>query len=215
MLFEGASPADANAALLGRAEYLLELGRYADALDALDRLRPYALADEEIAHSASLRMQALYRMGDYTSAAALLGQDAPPSSRIDALVLAAAGRYDEALALAESLRPDRAEELRSLFREAPSPRNEGLAAALSMLPPLGHLYLGDSSWPGVTLMSYTGAALTVWQFLEGNWVSAILSGGMLLNASYMEHNIATVPERTAAANAARLSLFLSRLEALL
>ena len=38
VLFLGASPAVANEALVARAQCLLELGRYADALDALERV---------------------------------------------------------------------------------------------------------------------------------------------------------------------------------
>lgn len=215
VLFEGASPAVANAALLSRAEFLIELARYDEALDALDRLRLYALTEEEHVRSGRMRALAQYRMGDYASAAASLGPDVAEPSILAVLTLASVGRFDEALAVAIALRPDREEDLRILFRDAPNPRSEGLATMLSMLPPLGHLYIGDSAWPGVTVLSYAGAALTVWQFLEGNWVNAILGGGMLLNASYMEHNIATVPERTAAFNSERLSRFLSRLEAML
>lgn len=215
MLFEGAAPSVANAALLGRAEYLLGLDRYADALDALDRLRMYALSDESLSRATQMRTLALYRMGDYDSAAAQLGSSVTVPSGLSVLVLASVRRYDEALSLAVTLRPDREEELRGLFVDAPRARKEGIATMLSLLPPLGHLYIGDASWPGVTVLSYAGAALTVWQLLEGNWVNAILGGGMLLNASYMEHNIATAPERTVAFNSERLSRFLASLEAML
>lgn len=215
MLFEGASPAVANAALLSRAEYLLDLERYADAIDALDRLRMYALAEDDHMRASCMRTLALYRMGDYDSAAAQLGAGAAEPSALSVLTLASVGRYDEALSLAVTLRPDREEALRELFDNAPLARKEGIATMLSLLPPLGHLYIGDSAWPGVTVLSYAGAALTVWQLLEGNWVNAILGGGMLLNASYMEHNIATAPERTAAFNSERLSRFLASLEAML
>jgi len=138
VLFEGASPAVANAALLSRAEYLLDLERYADAIDALDRLRMYALAEDDLMRASRMRTLALYRMGDCDSAAAQLGAGAAEPSALSVLTLASVGRYDEALSLAVTLRPDREEALRELFDNAPLARKEGIATMLSLLPPLGH-----------------------------------------------------------------------------
>lgn len=218
VLFHGASPAEANAALLSRAACLEQLGRYDDALDALDRLRLFAMSADDRLRSNHLRGVAMLRTGNYQGAAGCLDEGFPQdkeASRDAALILASDRRFDESLSLAVSLYPQHSDELQKLFKKAPKARKEGAAMMLSFLPPLGHIYLKDDKWLGTTLASYAGAALTVWQFIEGNYITAILGGGMLLNASYMEHNIATVPQRTQQANQKAMESFLDKLESLL
>ena len=216
VLFEGASPAEANAALLSRAECLVPLGRYADAADALDRLRLFALSDSDRLRSNHLRAMILFRNGNYAGAASCLDEGFPDDAAHDAiLILAGAGRADEAISMALETYPAKSEELNRLFSKAPKPRKEGTALALSFVPPFGHLYLGEKDWFPTTLMSYAGMAITAWQIVEGNYVNAFLGGGMLLNASYMEHNIATSRIRTEEANERRMREFLGALEDIL
>lgn len=72
ILWEGASPADANAALLARAECLIGLERWADALNSLERLRMFALSSQEREKAAYLKALTNYRMGNNYAAAAIL-----------------------------------------------------------------------------------------------------------------------------------------------
>ena len=215
VLFEGAAPAEANAALLSRAACLLELQRYADAADALDRLRLFALSDEDRLRSNHLRAMTLFRTGNFSGAVSCLDEGFPEgeeASRDAVLILAGAGRFAQARELAVSILPEREEQLNAIFSKAPRLKKEGTTLALSFLPPLGHLYLKEKDWLPVTLVSYGSMALTAFQIVEGNYLNAFLGGGMLLNASYMEHNIATFKERTDAANENLMREFLTALE---
>lgn len=216
VLFLGASPAVANEALVARAQCLLELGRYADALDALERVRLFALSAEDAAKVHLLQGISHYHSGDYEGAASFMAEgfpDTPQAGVYSVLILAGARRYDESLSKALDIYPDKEARLRELFSEAPFRKKEGTATMLSLLPPLGHIYLGEKDWPGITALSYAGMAFTAWQLIEGNWLTGILGGGLFLNATYMEHNISTMAERTARANEKSLGLFLERLEA--
>lgn len=215
VLFEGAAPAEANAALLSRVGCLVALQRYADAADALDRLRMFALSDEDRLRCNHLRAMTLYRTGNYSGAASCLDEGFPEgdeAKRDAVLILSGAGRFQQAKELAVSILPGREAQLDALFAKAPRLKKEGTTLALSLLPPLGHLYLKEKNWLPVTLVSYGSMALTAWQIVEGNYLNAFLGGGMLLNASYMEHNIATFKERTDAANERLMREFLATLE---
>lgn len=218
VLYNGASPAQANAALLGRAECLIQLQRYTDALDALDRLRLFALSAEERLTGNHLKGVSLFRTGNYAGALVCFNEGFPSgkaAERDAVLILAGDGKYDEALNKAVALDSEKAPQLRKLFAEAPKARNATTAFILSFIPPLGHIYLKEKNWLPTTLMSYAGAALTAWQAVEANYITAIVGGGILLNASYMEHNLATVQQRTAAADEAAVTEFLTKLEKLL
>ena len=218
VLYEGAEPARANQALIGRARCLIELERYADAIDALDRIRLFALPAEDAPEVHRLQALARFRSGDWPSAAAYLQEGFPSGVEADmlrVLILAAVHNYTDALQAALAIAPRKRAELESLFAKAPKHKNETTAAMLSLLPPLGHLYLGSGKWPAVTLTSYAGAALAAWQIVEGNYLTAILGGGLLLNASYMEHNIAQMPALTAETNRSATEKFLASLEELL
>ncbi|MBQ7253479.1 MAG: hypothetical protein IJS30_02245 [Bacteroidales bacterium] len=215
VLYEGAAPAEANAALLSRAASLVGLQRYDDAADALDRLRLYALSDEDRLRCNHLRAVTLFRTGNYCGAVSCLDEGFPEGKEAwcDAvLILSGAGRFSQARQLAVNILPEREAQLNDLFSKAPRFKKEGTTLALSFLPPLGHLYLKEKNWLPVTLISYGGMALTAWQIVEGNYLNAFLGGGLLLNASYMEHNIATFKERTDAANEKLMREFLTTLE---
>lgn len=218
VLYQGASPAEANRALISRTEALIELGRWEDAVDAMDRVRMFALSKEDALTANLLQGIAHYRMGDYSGAAGFLAEGFPDTERAAiyrVLILAGNRKWPEAEMAAIELRPDMQEALQSLFRKTPVLKKPGTAAMLSLLPPLGHAYLVDKDWFWPTIMSYGGAALTVWQVVEGNYLTGLLGGGMLLNASYMEKNIATAPERAAAVNEESLKAFLANLESII
>lgn len=218
VLFRGASPAVANAALLGRAECLVGIGRYKDAVDALERVRMFALRPEEMLEKNYLQGLSLYRLGEYEGAAVCLDEGFPESrdaKKLSVLILSGVRRTDEALAVAGEAFPERFDDIRALLRKLPGIKKEGTATMLALLPPLGHLYLGEKDWPAVSAMSYLGAALSVWQIVEGNYITGILGGGMILNASYMENNIAQMAARTQKTNERNMAEFLSSLEALM
>ena len=72
VLFEGASPDDANFALLARAECLIGLERWADAADAIDRLRLYALDAQKLPEVTYMKALCKYKAGDPDGAYATL-----------------------------------------------------------------------------------------------------------------------------------------------
>ena len=72
VLWEGAGPADANDALLARAQCLIGLERWADAADAIDRLRLYALDAAQLPEVTYLKALCKFKGGDSEGAYAIL-----------------------------------------------------------------------------------------------------------------------------------------------
>lgn len=179
ILFEGASPADANAALLERSESLVSLERWADALESLSRLRLYALSADDFPRVAYLKMLCKLRTGDCEGAYADLVQGA-----------------------AEGWWPSPG--------ERPKAKSPVTAILLSILPPAGHMYVHSADGIPVALASYASAAFTVWQALEGNWITVVLGGGSLLSMNYMRRNLQRVPFLAEEYNAAALEEYLEK-----
>ena len=160
-LFEGAGADDANAALLERAQCLIGLERWADAADALDRLRLYALSEDRLPEVTYLKALCTYRAGDSAGAYAVLQE----------------GESQGFWTLTGQ----------------PSRKSPVVAAFLAMNPPAGHFYVGSKKWPLVTLASYASVVFTVWQMIEGNWITAVLGGIVLVDESFVRRNVMAVP----------------------
>ena len=175
-LWEGASPADANDALVKRSQCLISLERWADASDALERLRLYALDPEKLPEVTYLRALCKYKAGDSEGAYA-------------------------------TLKEGESQGFWNLGTKQPKTKSPVIAAILAMNPPQGHFYVGSRKWPLVTLASYASLAFTVWQMIEGNWITAILGGIVMVDESYVRRNVMTVPLMAEQYNAASVEKY--------
>ena len=175
VLFEGAGADDANAALLARARCLIGLERWADAADALDRLRLYAL-------DASLLPEVTY---------------------LKALCRSGAGDAAGAYAVLQE------GESQGFWTLNGQPRKKSpiVAAFLALNPPAGHLYVESKKWPLVTLASYGSVIFTAWQLIEGNWITAVLGGIVLVDESFVRRNMMAVPAMADEYNASALEKY--------
>ena len=175
VLFEGAGADDANAALLARARCLIGLQRWADAADALDRLRLYALDSGLLPEVTYLKALCRSGSGDYSGAYAVLQEG----------------------------------ESQGFWTLSSQPRKKSpvVAAFLALNPPAGHLYVESKKWPLVTLASYGSVVFTAWQIIEGNWITAILGGIVLVDESYVRRNMMAVPAMADEYNASALEKY--------
>ena len=175
VLFEGAGADDANAALLARARCLVGLERWADAADALDRLRLYALSEELLPEVTYLKALCRSGEGDAAEAYAVLQEG----------------------------------ESQGFWTLSGQPRKKSpiVAAFLAMNPPAGHLYVESKKWPLVTLASYGSVVFTVWQMIEGNWITAVLGGIVLVDESFVRRNMMAVPAMAEQYNASALEIY--------
>ena len=106
--------------------------------------------------------------------------------------------------------------VRELFRHTPRERKESAAAWLSLLPPLGQLYLGEPGRGALALLSTAGsAAFVLWQCLDGCWITGLLGGGLLLKETWFDRNLIRNVEAVESVNTARRAAFAGKLAALL
>ncbi len=204
IIFDGADIAATNEALLAKAECYKQLGRYGDASRTLDRLRMFALTDEE-RNAVLYQRELLYFLdGEFRQAAALVPEVEATSQEIlllHALALAYAGNYDESeIYAARCISWDGPspylDELLVLYRQHPMQRSEATALALSFLPPAGHFY-NEAYGEGVLSAGLNAASVAFMaaNLLGGYWVSGLLGGAIALNYTFMG-NIERVQELT-------------------
>ena len=197
--FNAEDPAEAAEALVQKAHCYRQCGRFDEAAATLGRISMYLLPpgrrDEVLYEKEYCR----YMAGDFSGAAACMeeaGESMEPRRLLlDALVLGECARWDESRARAEALvsllyedrdREAALYEVRALYADVPAMKTEGGAVLRSFLPPLGHLYTGHVA-EGLVSMALNAAAAgwTVWQCIEGNWITGLLGGGLALNATFM------------------------------
>ena len=194
LIFDGADLASTNGALLKKAECYKQLGRYADASSTLERVRMFALTDEE-------RTEVLYQQelchflnGEFGQAA-VIADNLEPSRQdimlLHALVLAYSGRYDESEIIAARCiswngPSPYLDELLALYRQHPAERNAGASLALSFLPPVGHFY-NEAYGEGLLSGGLNAAAVAfmVANLAGGYWITGLLGGAIALNYTYM------------------------------
>lgn len=212
------SPEEVHAALLDKAACYAEDGAPEEALATLERIKLYLLEDGE-------RREVLRRKARYALAA---GQEATALSLLEesgsawedpaayAVLLAGAGRYDEAREAALRCPGTDAAAIEKLFRKAPKDKNETAALWLSLVPGLGQCYLGRSGEGLLTLALTAGsAAFLVWQCMDGCWITGLLGGGLLLKECYFDRGIVRTVESVDAVNRSRREAFAHRLQNLL
>ena len=214
IVFESDDPAAVNAALAEKAACYEEAGRYGEALSTLERIRLYQLSGTDRQTILLAKARCCYALGDWAPALGHLEESgqAEDHPALYAVLLAHNGRYGESEQQALQGCSDAAA-VRALFRKAPRERKESTAAWLSFLPPLGQLYLGEPGrGAGMFLLSAGSAAFTVWQCLDGCWVTGLLGGGLLLRETYFDRNLIRNIEAVEDVNAARRAVFAEKLE---
>lgn len=218
ILFEGAAPAAANQALLSRAECLAGLDRWEDALASLGRLRMYAMSGEQREEAAYLKCLCQYKLGNYDAAFAVMQEEAFPAApealKLKALVLAANRQFDSALQVADAVVKDR-KPLEELFSAAPAEKSPLKALFLGIIPTAGHIYLERPDLWWTTAGTVASAAFAVYEAVSGNWLTAILGGGLLLNAFYIDNNLRPAGQIALNYNTESLEIFLKELESIL
>lgn len=194
IIYDGASLEETNEALLAKAECYKQLGRYADAVSTLSRVRMFALTDDE--RNKVLYQQELchYLAGEFEQAATLSGDVEPVSQDIlllHALALAYAGRYDESEIMAARCiswnGPSKhLEALLKLYEGHPRTRKEEVALALGFVPPLGHFY-NEAYDEGLLSLGLTAAsiAFTAASLLGGYWITGIAGGAIALDYTWL------------------------------
>ena len=189
ILFDGAGPSEANDALIFRALCLTELGRWADASDALDRLRLYALEPSQMQEANYLKALCKYRLGDYASAATVMAEgfpDTPDAQKLSTLITAATSWKG---------------------------KNEVIAMLLGINPPYGHMYTKSKGGIPITIASSCSAALWVAAAICGDWVTAIVGGGLLLSETWWRGSVQAMPQKAREYNTRELPKYLEELEA--
>ena len=189
ILFDGAGPSEANDALLSRALCLTGLGRWADASDALDRLRLDALDTSRMQEVNYLKALCKYRLEDYESAATIMAEgfpDTPEAQKLSTLIIAA---------------------------NSWKGKNEVLAMLLGIYPPYGHLYTHARGGVPIALASSCSAALWVVSAICGDWVTAIVGGGLLLSETWWRGSVQAMPQKAREYNTRELTKYLEELEA--
>lgn len=219
-----------NAALEEKAALYEAAGQYADALATLERIRLYQLSGEERRSVLLAKARCCYSLEDWASALGYLEESGVAGDLPFwyAVLLAYNGRYAEAetaalrccsadsASVAEGTEVADSVAVRELFRHTPRERKESTAAWLSLLPPLGQLYLGEPGWGALALLSTAGsAAFVLWQCLDGCWVTGLLGGGLLLKETWFDRNLIRNVEAVESANAARRAAFALELQKLL
>ena len=194
IIYDGASLEETNGALLAKAECYKQLGRYADASATLQRVRMFALTDEERAEVLYQQELCWFLGGEFSQAAAVASELEPSSQEIlllHTLSLAYAGKYDESeIMAARCISWDGPspylDELIALYRQHPVERNATLAMVLSYLPPSGHFY-NEAYGEGLLSAGLNAAsvAFTVANLLGGYWIAGIAGGAIALNYTVM------------------------------
>ena len=190
ILYEGATPDRANAALLQKAQILVGAGRFEDATQALDRIRMYALSPEQARQAQYYKVLSLYRQQSYEAALAALEEGPLPDGK-------------ENLALL----------VRAANGECKGKKNELTATLLSVIPPLGQIYTGSWKDLWITPVTYGAVCLSVWQGVQHNWITALASAVLLLEPTYVNGSFRNAAARADAANRAYTERKLREMEA--
>ena len=188
-----------------------------EALATLERIKLYMLDGGQ--RQEVLRSKAAYALAAGQATALSLLEESgtawdDPAQY--AVLLASAGRYDEARTAALRTPGADAAAIEKLFRKAPKDKKETTALWLSLIPGLGQCYLGK---PGAGLVSVgltaASAAFLVWQCLDGCWITGLLGGGLLLKEFYFDRNLVRTVESVDSVNRERRERFVTQLQTLL
>ncbi|MBP5719979.1 MAG: hypothetical protein J6W82_02800 [Bacteroidales bacterium] len=194
IIYDGAPLDEVNAALLGKADCYMQLGRWREASETLARVRVFALLPEE-RHDLLYKQELCFFLGgEFGQAASFVSEvepDSPEIMLLHALSLAYSGNYDESeIYAARYLSWDgpspHLDALYKLYAGHPRERSQLASILLAMVPPLGHIYNGAPSEGLLSAGLNAGAvAFTVANLLGGYWVTGIVGGAIALNYTVM------------------------------
>lgn len=215
----GSGGAD-QGALFSKARCYADAGLYSDALSTLERIRLYLLPPEETSEVLFFKALCCRQTGDIGAALSYLEESGQASDHpgLYSVLLAGSWRLSESKewALKCSDADDYKEAVNQLFRKAPRLRKETPAMMLSMIPPAGQLYLGEPGKGVLSMLLNAGAAVfTAVELMEGDWITGILGGGLLLNETYFKANINRNASRVGELNKNSAVEFSRSLESLL
>ena len=198
-VFVAPSAADANAALLAKAEVRKQQGLYEEAARELARLNTWALSEEQNGIYYYQKSLCQYLAADFEGALAILDearlylpQDSPVLKElllIDALASGESGEWIRSEKAANAYLANAPEEQKAkvakLYATAPKLRNPMVAWYLSLVPGLGQFYAGEV-WSGVVSLAVNGGliAFGVGEAVAGHWLSAWLGTGIPLSNTY-------------------------------
>jgi len=220
-VFDADDPASVHEALFSKAECYAEASCYEDALRTLDRIRLYLLSPEDISEVLLFKARCCKETGDAGAALGYLEESglAGDYPSLYSVLLASSWRLSESREWAlKSAGEDSGlrDEVMRLFKKAPSLKKEGTAAALSFIPPAGHIYLKEPGRGVASMILNAGAAaFTVVEILDHNWITGILGGGILLNETFFKANLSRNLSRLQEVNKKSIEDFSASLEALL
>lgn len=215
---EGSCPV--NDVLLSKARCYSDAGLYGEALSTLDRIRLYLLSPAEASEVLYSKALCCMETGDSGAALSYLEESGQASAHpgLYSLLLAGSWRFSESEEWALKCSEDSGyrEAVHKLFRKVPGPKKETPAMMLSMIPPAGQLYLGETGRGILSMLLNTGAAaFTALELVDGNWITGILGGGLLLNETYFKANLERNVSRVGEVNKENADGFCRSLAALL
>lgn len=178
-----------NACLFGKAECLKQDGQYAEALATLSRVRSYLLSEDEVQELLYQQELCAFLSNNFSEAASyisMLNRWDKTTVSLHSLVLAANGQFRESLEMASLIDGIDPEGIERLKAEIPKEKDSQSAMIMSFLPPLGHLYTGNTN-EGVLSMSMNllCAGWMVSQIVTGNYIGGFLGGSIGLSYTYM------------------------------
>lgn len=207
-------------ALMAKANCYADVSLYSEATRTLERVKMYLLDPDEAREV--LIMKAIYAKlgGDFGAALGYLEEsgDAGSYPELYSVLLAGAWRFDEALEQALNVvsSEEEAAAIRDLFRKTPRLRKENTAAAWSFVPPAGQIYLGKPAAGLLSMILNAGAAaLTAYEIIQGDWVTGLLGGGLLLNETFFKGNMEKNIQSVSSVNKLSIEAFTASLDSLL
>lgn len=219
-------PTSANAMLLEKARVQLDAEDPQAASSTLAHIKAWLLDEGQLRTYRLLQEEAYYGSEDWESALSCIDSTDTDWQHLalDALVFAANRRYDDSKAYAknyieQAFPSDRQDEamlqIEELYRHKPRYTSQKAAVALSFLPPLGQALAGHTREGfGALITEVASAAFTVWQIIEGCYVTGIVGGGIMLEMAYMD-NFNNTLRYTEEANRRNRAEFLGKLETIL
>ncbi len=201
-VYGSGDPSSVHSALRSKAACYEEASCFEEALRTLDRIRLYLLSPEEQSEVLLSKARYCINTGDSGAALGYLEESGRAGDYPDiySVLLASSWRFSESREKALEFAGEdeiRREAVVNIFKKAPRPRKEGTATFLSFFPPAGQIYLGEPlRGIGSMIMNAGAAGFTVVELVNGNWITGILGGGVLLNETFfkanLQHNLSRV-----------------------
>ena len=220
VVFSSEDPGTVNSALIAKAECYSRASLPKEASQTLERVRMYFLDPETASSVLLLKSRYSKESGDMGAALGFLEESgkADEYPGMYSVLLASSWRLQEAKeqALRSASVDGEKEAVMELFKKPPKKRREGVASALSFIPPAGQIYLGRP-WEGILsmILNAGAAGFTVYELISHDWVTGFLGGGLLLNETFFKANMEKNTSAVDEFNRRSINEFSSSLEKLL